>query len=295
MWEWVGNILWLVESLCIWEDKIFIIEEPENDIHPKALKELLNLIKEKANQNQFFISTHSNIVMKQLWAMSDTKIFHVTNNQEAVSRGEIFTSSLVEVSDDPIDRRNILEDLWYEFSDLELWKWWLFLEESSAEILIRDYFIEWFAPKLVGKLRTFSASWVDKIKMKFDDFNSLFVFLHLEPTYKNKVWVLIDGGTKEQEILQKMKAAYISSWWNESNFSQLTEHDFEKYYPVEFQQAVTEILAIGDTKIKRARKKALLEEVKTWIIADEQRAKKEFSITAKEVIERLQEISDALR
>ena len=42
----------------------------------------------------------------------------------------------------------------------------------------------------------------DKLKPKFNDFNRLFVFIHLEPTYKNKVWVLIDAGDDEKEIIE---------------------------------------------------------------------------------------------
>ncbi len=68
------------------------------------------------------------------------------------------------------------------------WVTWSFgplgflLEESSAEKIVREYLIPWFVPKLGGKLRTFSARSVSEVEAKFEDFNKLFVFLHLSPT-----------------------------------------------------------------------------------------------------------------
>ncbi|WP_414513473.1 ATP-dependent nuclease [Nostoc sp. PCC 9305] len=64
MGEGIVNILGLILDLCMAKDQLFLIEEPENDIHPKALKKLLNFILEKSKTNQFIITTHSNIVLK---------------------------------------------------------------------------------------------------------------------------------------------------------------------------------------------------------------------------------------
>ena len=150
MGEGVTNILGLITDLCVAENNIFLIEEPENDIHPKALKALLNLILEKSTNNQFFISTHSNIVMKYL-GIPEAKIFNITNSEKDIEKPKLFLSKIEEISNNPEDRRQILEDLGYDFFDYDLWKAWLFLEEASAETLIRDYFIDWFVPKLKNK------------------------------------------------------------------------------------------------------------------------------------------------
>jgi AAA15 family ATPase/GTPase len=75
MGEGVANIIGLISDLCVAKDKIFLIEEPENDVHPKALKSLLKLIIEKSSTNQFFVSTHSNIVMKYLGSALDSRFF----------------------------------------------------------------------------------------------------------------------------------------------------------------------------------------------------------------------------
>jgi AAA15 family ATPase/GTPase len=291
MGEGVANILGLIVDLCIAEDRIFLIEEPENDIHPKALKALLKLIIEKSSTNQFFISTHSNIVMKYLGSVSDSKVFNVTNDGKDEAKPKLFVSKIEEVPNNPEDRRAVLEDLGYDFFDFDLWKGWLFLEESSAEVIIRDYLIGWFIPGLKNKIKTFSAGGTSKISGKFEDFNKLFVFLHLQPTYKNKVWVLIDGGEEEKKIIEEMKGTYSNSGWSASNFNQFKEHDFEKYYPSRFQNEVTIAL---DTNDKRKAKKDLLNKVKNWISLNPDEAKEEFKTSAAEIIEHLKAISKQL-
>lgn len=291
MGEGVANILGLITDLCVAEDKIFLIEEPENDIHPKALKALLRLIIEKSETNQFFVSTHSNIVMKYLGSSPRSKIFNITNEFRDSKRENLFVSEIKEISDNPEERRQVLEDLGYDFFDFDLWKGWLFLEESSAEVIIRDYLIDWFVKPLKNKVRTFSAGGTSAIIPKFEDFDKLFIYLHLEPTYKNKVWVLIDAGEEELGIISKMRDKYAKAGWNEANFGQFSEHDFEKYYPSEFKQKVVDVLKISDKKMKRNAKKELLEEVKQWISANESLAKEKFKESAAEVIDRLKQIS----
>ncbi len=291
MGEGVANILGLITDLCVAEEKIFLIEEPENDIHPKALKALMRLIIEKSSTNQFFVSTHSNIVMKYLGGVSGAKVFNVTNQRRDTIRPNLFISEIKEVSQNPEERRQVLEDLGYDFFDFDLWKGWLFLEESSAEVIIRDYLIDWFVEPLKNKIRTFSANGTASIMSKFEDFNRLFVFLHLEPTYKNKVWVVIDAGEEETEIIETMKSKYIKAGWNESNFGQFSKHDFESYYPDDFQSKVDAINNTANKKERRQLKKELLEEVKQWIASDEAVAKEKFKESAKEVIDKLKQIS----
>jgi predicted ATPase len=251
MGEGISNILGMIVDLCMAEDKIFLIEEPENDIHPKALKALLDLICERANNNQFFITTHSNIVLKHLGAHSDNKIFRV--DMEFQNRLPI--SSVKEIDQSQRAKREILEDLGYELYDFDLWSGWLFLEESSAEKIIRQYLIPWFTPKLVGKLRTFSARSRDEVAAKFEDFNRLFVFLHLEESYRDRVWVVIDDGDKENKIIKEFQKKYRN--WEPDQFQTWTEHDFESYYPKNFQDRVKQVLSMNSKdKKKWIRKKS---------------------------------------
>lgn len=290
MGEGVANIIGLVVDLCLAEGKLFLIEEPENDIHPKALKSLLSLIKEKSETNQFIITTHSHIVTKYLGSNPNSKVFEVKISFE----NKIPSSEIEEVASNVEARRDLLESLGYELIDVDMWDSWLILEESSAEKIIREYLIPWFVPNLVGKVRTFSARTISELEIKFNDFNNLFVFLHMEPIYKNRVWVIVDSGNIEKEVIDKLRQKYITSGWNGNNFSQFKEHDFERYYPKVFQEKVIEILQIGNSMQKLEKKKELREEVERWIENDSNRAKQEFEISAKEVIDRLKDIEAEL-
>ena len=289
MGEGIPNLLGLITDLCLVDDKLFLIEEPENDIHPKALKKLLKLITEKSDTNQFIITTHSNIVVKYLGSQSESKVFRVKTDFEE----EVPTSTVDEVGNSPEARLEVLEELGYEFFDFDIWSGWLILEESSAEKIIREYLIPWFTPELKGRLRTFSARSLSEVKSKFETFNKLFVFLHLEPIYQNLAWVIIDAGVDEKKVIDNLKERYIPSGWKEENFLQFKEHDFEKYYPHEFKLKVDAALA-KDKKYIRESKKELLDDVEKWIKENPNSAREAFQQSASNVIEILKSIRSIL-
>lgn len=183
MGEGVPNLLGLIVSLCMAKSKLFLIEELENDIHPRALKSLLELIIKKAEYNQFVISTHSNIVAKYLGSIPGSKIHYVSLAPYS-AESRIPTAIYKEVGNTPQDRREVLEDLGYDLLDYDLAKAWLFFEESSAERLVREFFIPWFLPGLKGKVNTVASGGTSDVEPKFADFSRLFLFLHLEEMYK---------------------------------------------------------------------------------------------------------------
>jgi predicted ATPase len=290
MGDGIISILGFISYLLIAENKIFIIEEIENDIHPQALKSLIDLIIEKSNNNQFIITTHSNIVLTQLGKVANSKIFEVD-----INFNELPLTNIKKIENVPEEKIRILETLGYSFLDYNLYAGWLILEESSAEKIIREYLIKWFFPNLSTKLRTFSSRSKDNIKNRFDNLNVLIVFIHLTEAYKNKIWVMIDNGKEELKILDEIKQKYIKNGWNEENFIQLKYHDFELYYPERFQDDVKDILAITDRKKKYYKKIELLKSVENWIASvKENQAKNEFQKSANEIIQYLKLIDSKL-
>jgi predicted ATP-dependent endonuclease of OLD family len=134
MGEGVVNIIGLIALLLTEDNKLYLIEELENDIHPEALKKLLDLIISKSRNNQFIISTHSNIVLKHLGSLPHSKIFYVDpldNLEVKKHHSNVPTSQLSEVENIPEMRIEILEKLGYDFFDFDLYKGYLILEESS--------------------------------------------------------------------------------------------------------------------------------------------------------------------
>lgn len=282
----IGIIAYLADS----ENKIFIIEEPENDIHPEILKKLLNFIISRSKSNQIFITTHSNIVLRILGSEVDTKIFEITSNKNSAIFANLYNSSITEVDNSIENRIKILEKLGYELYDHYLWEKWLFLEESSIETIVKEFLIKWFTPGLIGKLRTFSTNGIEGIIPKFENFNRLFLYMHLEPIYKNMAWVLIDNGEREKEIISKLREIFIPSGWDRENFINLSKKDFESYYPEIFRQDVEKILIEKDHNKKREMKNVLLNKVKDWVFKDEELAKKELEKSCSEIIDFLKKI-----
>jgi predicted ATP-dependent endonuclease of OLD family len=273
--------------------QLFLIEEIENDVHPRALKSLLQLITKKAENNQFVISTHSNIVTRYLGIVPESKIHEITI-APYTRANRIPTSTYKEVKT-PEKRMAAVESLGYELIDAEIWDGWLLLEESSAERVIQELLIPSFAPKLHGRMKTVSTKGVNRAKARFEAMNNLFLYAHLTPVYKNRAWVMVDGDIAGREVIQELKEedATEQGGWQESNFINLRETDFEKYYPERFRTEVDSVLSLP-RDAKPAAKRSLLQEVLSFIENDRETAKVEFAQSAGEVIILLRAIEESL-
>jgi hypothetical protein len=149
---------------------------------------------------------------------------------------------------------------------------------------------------LANRIRTVAANGKDDIEPKFQDFHRLFLFIHLDPIYRDSAWVVIDGGVEEEAIIDKLKVKFSS--WDSSHFKQFSKHDFESYYPNEFSQdlqaKIDTISKIDNKKEKMKQKKAILDDVLIWIKENEEVAKNAFENSASEVIGILKEIDSRL-
>lgn len=286
MGEGVSSLLGLITDLCGAEGYLFLLEEPENDVHPEALKTILEFIIDKSNSNQFVISTHSNVVTKYLGSAPNSRVYRVSLDTTARPPASAITPVIT-----PVDRIEVLRELGYSPFDLELWDGWLILEESSAERLVRQYFVPWFTPGL-GRVRTIAAGGNSKVEPVFDDFYRLFCFAHLEVQYRNRAWVVVDGDATGHEIVRNLQSRFPT--WNRDNFKTLSKEDFEEYYPDVFADDVRKVLSITDRQTRRRAKRELLDTVLAWIEEDVGRARQEFEGSAEEVIEVLRDIDKSL-
>lgn len=287
MGEGVPNIVALLADLALSEGKLILIEEPENDLHPQALKALLDLIVESSKSNQFVVSTHSNIVVRHLAAAENSRLYNVTS--ELGKMPPIATIRAVEPTVEA--RLEVLRELGYSFSDFDLWDGWLILEESSAERIIRDYLIPWFAPKL-ARIRTLAVGGVSQVEPTFDDFHRLVRFTHLEEVYRDAAWVRVDGDSAGSEIITRLQSRYPS--WKPDRFACFSKAQFEQYYPAEFLEQTKEALAHADKQVRRDAKRKLLDNVRAWLDEDEQRGRKTLEQSAAEVISDLRLIENQL-
>lgn len=281
MGEGVPNIAALLIELITARNKIFVIEEPENDLHPKALKSLLEVLIESSKHNQFFISTHSNIVVQYL-AVEDGSLFNVKRND-----ANKHSSEVVQVDHSVEARMSVLRDLGYALSDFDLWDGWLILEESSAEKIIRDFLIPMFAPTL-SRIRTISANGINNVNPVFSDFYRLVVFNHLEEAYRTTTWVKVDGDEPGMQTIAKLKECF--SRWDPSRFAHFDQPQFERYFPAIFSERIDSVLSIKNATDKKSAKCELLIDVLKWLAQDKERARVALESSAAEVIEYLRSI-----
>jgi len=288
MGDGVAEIVALVVELSLAKKRVFVLEEPETNLHPRGLKALLNLIRESSISNQFIIATHSNVVVRELSA-PDTKIFRVHRNGSRPSDPSVVT----EVVSSASAHRAVLQELGYEFGDFDLHEGWLFLEESSAETAIREILIPWFVPTLKGRLRTFSAGGASNIEPSVAEFQRLVTFVHLEPVYKDRLWVRADGDSAGKAIIESLhsKFPYLAA----PRAAAFVKEQFEMYYPVRFSDEVNAALSVHDRQQKRTAKATLLEKVIKWSKENESDAIAEWSVSAAEQIQLLKEIDETIR
>lgn len=201
------------------------------------------------------------------------------------------TTTITPTGNDPAARAVVLEELGYELQDLDLWEGWLFLEESSAERIIRDILIPLFTPRLT-RIRLISVGGTSKAEPTFEDFNRLFRFAHLHGQYHDRAWVQLDGDPSGVDAIEKLRSRYTS--WSADRFATWPERDFEAYYPSMFSQAASDALKLKG-EAKRAAKKALLLEVVAWSdLTPKEKVKEAFGATAADVLHLLQSIDRQL-
>lgn len=290
MGDGLPKLIGFILDLCIAENKLFIIEEPENDIHPGALKSLLDLIIRKSVNNQFIITTHSNIVTKYLGSHNESKLFRLSHDNSTLPP----ISIAQEIGrEDLVLRKEILYELGYEMLDFDLWEGFILFEESSAERIIRDILIPIFNIKLVNKMCTIASNGIDDVNRRFYNLHQTMVYLHRTPIYQKNTWVIVDNHPKSEKYRKELINNFNS--WNEDQFYILSENDFEKYYPKEFQKEVERILKISDKQEKRSQKKILCDKVVEWAGNTQNKdVKEQFLKSAKEVIEILKDIESKI-
>lgn len=284
MGEGITQMIGLITALCLSDGRLFLIEELENDLHPEALKALLAAIEDSSERNQFVISTHNNVVVRSLGAIDSTLIYELSLDNSNDERRP--TTVVSGVRNDPHERMSLLRRLGYELSDLDLWDGWIFLEESSAERMIRQYLIPWFVPEL-KRFRTVASEGIDDVSRSFSAIRKLVLYAHLEPMYKDRTVVIVDGGDVGvgHNFIRQLRNRF--SEMPPDTFRALSQQDFEHYYPKRFAEAASVALAQASKSAKRQAKRELLDEVLAWVAANESEARTALETSAAEVIDEL--------
>lgn len=289
MGDGVTEMVAPIVELCMERNKIFVLEEPETNLHPSGLKALLAMIRTASEYNQFFIATHSNVVVRELGGADGGKVFRVFRDGDSITS----PSKVEEVERTPTAHMELLRELGYEFADFDLHDGWLFLEESSAERIVRDILIPNFVPGLSGKLRTYGAKGVTELESSISDFQRLIVFVHLQPVYRDRLWIRADGGDAGTKAVTAIREKF--PYLDADSLNTFSKEQFELYYPKYFQEKVSKVLATKDRSAKRKQKAELLQEVLDWTKDNKDEALAAWKASAEEPIKLLQVIEAKLK
>lgn len=280
----VGRVLGILVNLAGARNKVFLIEEPENDLHPQALKALLDIIVEKSAVNQFIITTHSSIVLTRIGSADGATVLHTKTD------GGLPPTTAVTPIVGRAGRLDVLRDLGYGLADLDLADGWLIFEEATAERICRQYLIPWFAPKL-ARLTTIAAAGTSRVGPLVTNLHEMALYAHLQPGYEQRLWVITDGDASGCNAVEELRRRYAT--WPSSRFRFWDRDNFEEYYPSEFQSQVTAALELPHDSRAKA-KKDLLDDLLAWIDANGERARDAFESSAATAIDHLREIEASL-
>lgn len=287
MGDGVRNVAVLLSELVdIDQPRLFLIEEPENDLHPTALVALLDQIRRRAKRHQFVITTHSDIVLRELGSEPGSKLYRTSIENPDARKG--LPTTTFDLLNDELSRREALSMLGYVH---ELPPAWLVLEESSAERFIRQCLIPTFTPRLAA-VQTVAARGAGDVKRTVSSFNRMVLFTHLSSRQVPRAWVLVDGDQAGKEAIKGLRKEFKT--WPTDRFEALDEPDIENYYPKRFSKQVAAVRsATGDEE--RALKAALIEDVVAWAAGDSAAVRSELAETSSPVIEHLKRIEDGVR
>ena len=259
----VMHLTMMIALLVQLENKLFLIEEPETELHPDALRHLLELIVDSAEirRNQFLITTHSHVVVRALGELERTRIY--VTETEPGNQFSVPTSKVREIKANPLERREVLESLGYRLDDFDVYDAWLIVEEASIVPILKDWLIPKFAPQLSSRLGIVSAGGVDRAMKRFEDLHGLFLYAHLTPQYEGRAWVLLDGDEKGTKTCEELRDKFKEKW-SQEHFRCLGVPSLEDAYPTDFRGEIDQIRETSDPTDKGRKKRELAIEVAGW-------------------------------
>lgn len=278
----VPQIIGSIVELLLGENLVFLIDQIEQDLHPAAVDQLLDVIEERVPSIQVIATTHSNQVLRRLGAIKDSKVYEVLQTSFA----PVPTSVIKEVPPTPNERLRVLHNLGYVTPDISGQTGWLIFEESSAERIVRQFIIPWFVPEL-GGLRTVASDGVSDIERRYLAFRALYTYAHLDLDFKENCFVIADGDDAGKEAIEQLQKTFPAS---SARFTTWEQEVFENYYPSRFAGRVQEIADCKDRKAKKRLKETLVKDVAEWLVGNPEEGRIELAKSAEEVIKHLKGI-----
>lgn len=257
MGDGVRNMVLLATELADQSrPRVFLIEEPENDLHPQALLALMEVLREASRHHQLIVTTHSDVVLRELGSLTGSRVYETSSTV----KDKIPTTTYRPLVDE-FDRREALTNLGYTH-DLPIG--WLVLEESTAETFIRSCLVPLLVPRL-GMLRTAEAKGATNVTRTVTGLHRMVLFARLLQDDAPRAWVLVDGDKPGQDAVRELKRAFPA--WPASRFATLPGPNLEHFYPPRFRDRV-EAIAKAPRREQSRLKGELVEHVVAWAHSD---------------------------
>jgi len=172
----VGHVMSMIYvALTSKSPRILLLEEPNSFLHPRALKELLAILRDVGSHHQYIISTHSSDVLR---AIEPSTVTLLENDGQQSKARQTNKQNMHELRSGLIDLGIRLTDL--HGCDRVLWV------EGQTEEAVFPYLLSYFFPELAQGIsvlkvyatgdfeaRKFDAAKVAKIYQKLCTLNSL--------------------------------------------------------------------------------------------------------------------------
>jgi putative ATP-dependent endonuclease of OLD family len=226
---------------------IFLIDEAELHLHPRAQRALKNALHDiVTNGEQVLINTHSSVLISDT---DDTRIFQVAK------QNCITAITLLEDKDKPYVIYDLLGG---SPSDILLPKNFLIVEGASEckflQIIINRFYSDVFSDIFVLAAEGDTA----QQSRSMDAINK--VLMPLKPIYDGKIVILCDHPNSQQQANFDL---FVSSYHlaeNEDHFI-LSSSSLEEYYPNEWTKTAAEVAIMQQNREKVRYAQKVAEEI----------------------------------
>lgn len=239
---------------CKNQEKIFIIEEPEINLHPGLQRKFFQILQlPEFNKHQYFISTHSNHLIDSIFDYDGISIYKFINNGNSNSKFKVVNSNKNDVE--------LLDLLGVNNSSVFMANCTIWVEGLSDKIYISKYLEILMKDRGVKYIEGIHYSFVEYggnliEHWEFDSSKDENDKIKASGITNRCFYVCDNDGNKKQERKERMKLIF------KDNYLELSVREMENTIKREVLERT--LFPEGDVKVKNSRIKSYASET-GWV------------------------------